>query len=192
MRLISYASLLLRGHALARLRAAAALGGAWLHAFELLTACGAAGAHLRARSAGESMQVRTREHELRAGPADFSAVHHDAEVLRLGMLSALFQAVVHRHLKTYLVALHTAGNALVHLGVGSRAHSRWVSAVRMTPGVLKYPYMAVSTCGGAPSACFRAALTFSEGHLAKCRTTSHLQPLASFPAIQWHYETRTQ
>lgn len=84
-------------HFCAALRTATASRYTRLHVPDALTILGALSADFGALSADVLMMLRTNEHEMSRGPADFRAGHHEPEMLRLGMFAAHFQAVPHGH-----------------------------------------------------------------------------------------------
>jgi hypothetical protein len=60
-----------------------------------LAVLGTRSTHLSADRARALVEVRSAEHEIGAGLADFCAVEQEANVRRVGVLPAQFQAVTH-------------------------------------------------------------------------------------------------
>lgn len=81
-------------------------------------------AYLRAFATRMPVVFRTDEHEMRAGPTNFSANHHNPEVARFDLLAADFEAVVHGCTKTRLVAAQAFVDARLHFG-GHIVHGRF-------------------------------------------------------------------
>ena len=52
---------------------------------------------------------------MRSRPADLGARHHQAEMLRLRVLSARFQTMCHSRTEAYLIATQAVIDAAVHL-----------------------------------------------------------------------------
>ena len=87
-----------------------------LHTADVLAASGAILTDLSAFTAGVLVMFRFDQHEMRAGTAKLSTRHHDFDVLRLHMLAARFETVVHRHIEAALVTAQTRIDAGLHLG----------------------------------------------------------------------------
>ena len=103
-------------HLLARFGARATGIGAFLHrrvVAHLRTIVPTAPAHVRTRAAGELVQIRSAEHEVRARLADLDAVLHQADVMRISMFSALVKTILHRF-EAYLMTGRTLLDAVTH------------------------------------------------------------------------------
>ena len=82
----------------------------------MFAAFGAIITDLCAFTADVLVMFRLDQHEMRAGTAKLSTRHHDFEVLRLHMLAARFETVVHRHTEAALVTAQARIDAGLHLG----------------------------------------------------------------------------
>src|SRR5690349_17903997 len=91
-------------HLPAGLGAAPAGLHALLHAADLLAGAGALVADFGAFAAGVLVVVRPNQHEVGGGLAHLGAGQHEPEVLRLDVLAARLEAVVHRHAQAGRVA----------------------------------------------------------------------------------------
>lgn len=60
------------------------------------------------------VQIAAALHEVRAGLTDFRAIEHQANVIRLGMLSALLKAINHR-LHAGFMAIHALFDAVLNV-----------------------------------------------------------------------------
>lgn len=60
------------------------------------------------------MEGRVTQHEVMAGVANLHAVHEDADMVRIGVLSAFMEAIVDR-VKTGIAAIFAVMDAFVHL-----------------------------------------------------------------------------
>ena len=60
------------------------------------------------------MQIAAALHEIRAGLADLRAIEHQANVIRLGVLSALLEAV-HDRLHAGFMAIDTQFDAVLNV-----------------------------------------------------------------------------
>jgi hypothetical protein len=102
---------------MAGFRTTAANLGALLHpgvAADLLAGFRATLADLRTCLAGDRVQVRTAQHEIRAGFADIRTVQEHPDKFRRGMLVALLQTVLNG-LGAQIVTFLTVVQALIHL-----------------------------------------------------------------------------
>jgi hypothetical protein len=108
---------LLGAHRTARLGAFAARLNALVHVTDGFTRLRAVLADVGAFGANMSVVRRAAQHEIGAGLADLSAVHHQTEMGRLNVLTARFQTMRRRHLQTGFVAVETIFDALLHLAV---------------------------------------------------------------------------
>jgi hypothetical protein len=84
--------------------AASTLLDAFAHIPDPLTLAGTFIADFRAFTAEVRRVRRLHQHKMRRGPANLRACHHESEVLRLNVLSAHFEAVIHGHAEARLVA----------------------------------------------------------------------------------------
>src|SRR5688572_265058 len=71
------------GHPSAGFRARTASLHAFVHLTQRCAVLGALTAHFGAGAAGELVQRRVSEHEIRGRAADFRAIHHQAEMILL-------------------------------------------------------------------------------------------------------------
>jgi hypothetical protein len=72
---------------------------------------GALGADHRAGPAGLVMQIRPAQHEIAARVADLHAIHHQPDVVRVGVLAAHVQAMLHRFEADVVAAMAFLGTA---------------------------------------------------------------------------------
>ena len=68
----------------------------------------------RTRGAGMMMQIAAALHEVRAGLTDLRAIEHQANVIRLRVLSALLEAV-HDRLHAGFMAIDAQFNAILNV-----------------------------------------------------------------------------
>jgi hypothetical protein len=102
-------------HLLAAFGAATASIHAFPHFTYPLTIRGAPFADLGALATGEFVKSRAEEHEMRGGPTNLGASHHQTEVLGFGMLAADLQTVSHRRRQASLITAQTFSDAALHL-----------------------------------------------------------------------------
>jgi hypothetical protein len=103
-------------HVPARIRAAAALLGAGGHAQVVghpIAVLRAALADFSTRGTCMRMKIGAPEHKIGAGLADLRAIHHEPNMIALGMHAALLQAVLQR-LRAGLVAVEAQLDASKH------------------------------------------------------------------------------
>ena len=86
-----------------------------MHVANALTILCTLRADFGALAADVLVMLRTDEHEMGRGSADFSAGHHKPEMLRLGVFATHLQAVVHRSRGAFLVAGQAVVDAGFHL-----------------------------------------------------------------------------
>lgn len=105
----------LRGHALTALSAAATSRDAFIHVAEALAIPGAFAADLRALRTSVLVVRRAYQHEVGAGPADFRARRHQAEMRRSHVIAPGFEAMSHSGRQADLVAAQAFFDAGLHL-----------------------------------------------------------------------------
>lgn len=94
-----------------------------LHITDLFAALGTCFTDFGADCTGAFVKLAAHQHEVRRGLADLGACHHEPEVSRFDMPTALLQAVIHGCAEASAVAtqafvdaaLHVLGN-MVHVG----------------------------------------------------------------------------
>ncbi len=86
-----------------------------LHSADALAVLGTFGADLGAFLADVLMVGRVQQHEMRRGPADFGAGHHQAEMRGFGVLASDLQAMGHRHAEARLLAAQAVVDAALHV-----------------------------------------------------------------------------
>jgi hypothetical protein len=102
-------------HSAAALGTAAAGIHAFLHVAELLAVSRALLTDLCAFGAGVLVVWSVDQHEMRRGPADLGARHHQSEMLWLNVLTASLEAVCHRHPEAHLIAAQAFLDAVLHV-----------------------------------------------------------------------------
>jgi len=82
-------------------------------------------ADLRAFTTNVAMMFRAYQHEMRRGPADLRAGHHQLEMLRLDMFTAGFQAMVHRRGQACAVTAQAIVDTLLYLAIRMHRYLPW-------------------------------------------------------------------
>lgn len=101
-------------HLATSLRACPARCYALVHFAQTLAIVSAFLADLSAFPAGVPMMWGADQHEMGGGPTHFGAGHHEPEMRRLNMLTAHFEAMVHRRAGACFVACETSLYAMGH------------------------------------------------------------------------------
>jgi hypothetical protein len=112
----------MNGHFMTALRAFPARFGALVHqrivaATESFATAGATIADLGAKATRFGMQIRLSQDEIGRGQAHFSTILHQADMIRGGMLAALFEAILNG-LDTHGVATGALLNTRFEIGLG--------------------------------------------------------------------------
>jgi len=102
-------------HRTASLRARAASSNTFFHAHERFAVMGADFADLNAEGTGLAVELALMGHQFGGQLADSDTIHHQAEMLRLGMFSAHLNAMRHCRPEAYLVAAQALFDAALHL-----------------------------------------------------------------------------
>jgi hypothetical protein len=110
------------GHLLAALCAFPARSGTILHTVELFAARHARPANLGTLATDMLMVLGPARHEVERDAANLRTIHHQLEVLRLGVLAAHFEAVGHRHRQAGNMAFVAVGHTGLHLGAHLVVH----------------------------------------------------------------------
>jgi hypothetical protein len=90
---------------------------ALFHIAHLCTALGAGVTSLRTDSANALVQRKSTQHQVCGGLADLGTSLHQPEMLRLDMLAALLQAMMHGGFQTNAVTALAMLDAMLHFGV---------------------------------------------------------------------------
>jgi len=93
-----------------------------IHVAYLCTTLGACYTHLGAHATDAPVQRRMAQHKVGTCLADFGAVEHQAEMTRLSVAPARFQAVIHRRAQANSVTVQTGLDALLHLVIHLMMH----------------------------------------------------------------------
>jgi hypothetical protein len=112
-------------HLLAAFGAFMADGSAFFHIPDTVAVHGAGFADFGAGFAGKVVEPGTAQHEVCRQLADFGAVHHQAEVFRLNVPSAHFQAMIHRRLQAGLGATVADVDTRLHGEMGGACGLLW-------------------------------------------------------------------
>src|SRR5690625_875401 len=103
------------GHPPAAFCTAAAGIDAFLHVADLFAAPGALLTDFSADRASAHMKLGADQHEVRRGLTNLGAGDHEPEMIRLDMLAACFQAMIHRHREADAMATQAFVDAVSHL-----------------------------------------------------------------------------
>jgi hypothetical protein len=104
-------------HPRARFRAASAGLHAFVHVADLLAIVCATAAYFGAHPAGQVMQIRSAQHEVRARLADLGAIHHQAKMRRLHVFASHFEAMIQRGFVADVMAFQALADALFHFRI---------------------------------------------------------------------------